>query len=132
MITSGSVITGAKVTEHEVKIELDADVLFDSDKYNLRPEAEYAQDTWRLTRKRQENSMVALDTTIQTKRSDKIMRRSTIGENRDSSEPTRRSALVPVLAESRRSPAVATKQLPEQWRRGATGGLGKGIGDLYA
>jgi outer membrane protein OmpA-like peptidoglycan-associated protein len=30
---------GAKVTEHEVKIELDADVLFDFDKYNLRPEA---------------------------------------------------------------------------------------------
>jgi outer membrane protein OmpA-like peptidoglycan-associated protein len=29
----------AKVTEHEVKIELDADVLFDFDKYNLRPEA---------------------------------------------------------------------------------------------
>jgi outer membrane protein OmpA-like peptidoglycan-associated protein len=45
VITSGSVITGAKVTEHEVKIELDADVLFDFDKYNLRPEAEYAQDT---------------------------------------------------------------------------------------
>jgi hypothetical protein len=131
VITSGSVITGAKVTEHEVKMELDADVLFDSDNHNLRPEAEYAQDTWRLTRKRQENSMVALDT-IQTKRSDKIMHRSTIGENRDSSEPTRRSALVPVLAESRRSPAVATKQLPEWWRRAATGGLGKGIGDLYA
>jgi outer membrane protein OmpA-like peptidoglycan-associated protein len=30
---------GAKVTEHEVKIELDADVLFDFDKYSLRPEA---------------------------------------------------------------------------------------------
>jgi outer membrane protein OmpA-like peptidoglycan-associated protein len=30
---------GAKITEHEVKIELDADVLFDFDKYNLRPEA---------------------------------------------------------------------------------------------
>jgi outer membrane protein OmpA-like peptidoglycan-associated protein len=30
---------GAKVTEHEVKIELDADVLFDFDKYNLRPGA---------------------------------------------------------------------------------------------
>ena len=30
---------GAKVTEHEVKIELDADVLFDFDKYDLRPEA---------------------------------------------------------------------------------------------
>jgi len=30
---------GAKVTEHEVKIELDADVLFDFDKYNLRPQA---------------------------------------------------------------------------------------------
>jgi outer membrane protein OmpA-like peptidoglycan-associated protein len=30
---------GGKVTEHEVKIELDADVLFDFDKYNLRPEA---------------------------------------------------------------------------------------------
>lgn len=30
---------GAKVTEHEVKIELDADVLFDFDKYNLKPEA---------------------------------------------------------------------------------------------
>ncbi len=30
---------GAKVTEHEVRIELDADVLFDFDKYNLRPEA---------------------------------------------------------------------------------------------
>jgi len=30
---------GAKVTEHEVKIELNADVLFDFDKYNLRPEA---------------------------------------------------------------------------------------------
>jgi len=29
---------GAKVTEHEVKIELDADVLFDFDKYNLRSE----------------------------------------------------------------------------------------------
>jgi len=29
----------AKVTEHEVKIELDADVLFDFDKYTLRPEA---------------------------------------------------------------------------------------------
>jgi outer membrane protein OmpA-like peptidoglycan-associated protein len=29
----------AKVSEHEVKIELDADVLFDFDKYNLRPEA---------------------------------------------------------------------------------------------
>jgi outer membrane protein OmpA-like peptidoglycan-associated protein len=29
----------AKVTEHEVKIELDADVLFDFDKYNLRPQA---------------------------------------------------------------------------------------------
>ena len=29
----------AKVTEHEVKIELDADVLFDFDKYSLRPEA---------------------------------------------------------------------------------------------
>jgi hypothetical protein len=51
VITSGSVITGAKVTEHEVKIELDADVLFDFDKYNLRPEAEYTQDTWRVTRK---------------------------------------------------------------------------------
>src|ERR1700687_3213740 len=30
---------GAKVTAHEVKIELDADVLFDFDKYNLKPEA---------------------------------------------------------------------------------------------
>jgi outer membrane protein OmpA-like peptidoglycan-associated protein len=30
---------GAKITEHEVKIELNADVLFDFDKYNLRPEA---------------------------------------------------------------------------------------------
>jgi outer membrane protein OmpA-like peptidoglycan-associated protein len=30
---------GAKVTEHEVKIELDADVLFDFDKYNLKTEA---------------------------------------------------------------------------------------------
>jgi outer membrane protein OmpA-like peptidoglycan-associated protein len=30
---------GAKVTAQEVKIELDADVLFDFDKYNLRPEA---------------------------------------------------------------------------------------------
>jgi outer membrane protein OmpA-like peptidoglycan-associated protein len=30
---------GAKVTEHEVKIELDADVLFDFDKYDLRLEA---------------------------------------------------------------------------------------------
>jgi outer membrane protein OmpA-like peptidoglycan-associated protein len=30
---------GAKITEHEVRIELDADVLFDFDKYNLRPEA---------------------------------------------------------------------------------------------
>jgi outer membrane protein OmpA-like peptidoglycan-associated protein len=29
----------AKVTEHEVKIELDADVLFDFDKYDLRLEA---------------------------------------------------------------------------------------------
>ena len=29
----------AKVTAHEVKIELDADVLFDFDKYSLRPEA---------------------------------------------------------------------------------------------
>jgi len=29
----------AKVTEHEIKIELDADVLFDFDKYSLRPEA---------------------------------------------------------------------------------------------
>src|SRR5271170_6035053 len=29
----------AKVTEHEVKIELNADVLFDFDKYTLRPEA---------------------------------------------------------------------------------------------
>jgi outer membrane protein OmpA-like peptidoglycan-associated protein len=29
----------AKVTEHEVKIELDADVLFDFDKYNLKSEA---------------------------------------------------------------------------------------------
>jgi|CZKC01.1.fsa_nt_gi outer membrane protein OmpA-like peptidoglycan-associated protein len=29
----------AKVTAQEVKIELDADVLFDFDKYNLRPEA---------------------------------------------------------------------------------------------
>ena len=29
----------AKVTAHEVKIELDADVLFDFDKYNLRPAA---------------------------------------------------------------------------------------------
>ena len=29
----------AKVTAHEVKIELDADVLFDFDKYTLRPEA---------------------------------------------------------------------------------------------
>ena len=29
----------AKVTEHEVKIELDADVLFDFDKYSLRPAA---------------------------------------------------------------------------------------------
>ena len=29
----------AKVSEHAVKIELDADVLFDFDKYNLRPEA---------------------------------------------------------------------------------------------
>jgi outer membrane protein OmpA-like peptidoglycan-associated protein len=30
---------GAKVTAQEVKIELDADVLFDFDKYDLRPEA---------------------------------------------------------------------------------------------
>jgi outer membrane protein OmpA-like peptidoglycan-associated protein len=30
---------GAKVTAHEVKIELSADVLFDFDKYNLKPEA---------------------------------------------------------------------------------------------
>ena len=30
---------GAKVTAHEVKIELDADVLFDFGKYNLKPEA---------------------------------------------------------------------------------------------
>lgn len=30
---------GAKITEHEVRIELDTDVLFDFDKYNLRPEA---------------------------------------------------------------------------------------------
>jgi len=30
---------GAKVTEHEVRIELNADVLFDFDKYNLRPGA---------------------------------------------------------------------------------------------
>jgi outer membrane protein OmpA-like peptidoglycan-associated protein len=30
---------GAKVTAHEVKIELNADVLFDFDKFNLRPEA---------------------------------------------------------------------------------------------
>ena len=30
---------GAKVTAHEVKIELNADVLFDFDKSNLRPEA---------------------------------------------------------------------------------------------
>jgi outer membrane protein OmpA-like peptidoglycan-associated protein len=30
---------GAKVTAQEVKIELDADVLFDFDKYSLRPEA---------------------------------------------------------------------------------------------
>ena len=30
---------GAKVTAHEVKIELNADVLFDFDKYNLKPEA---------------------------------------------------------------------------------------------
>jgi outer membrane protein OmpA-like peptidoglycan-associated protein len=30
---------GAKVTEHQVQIELDADVLFDFDKYNLRPQA---------------------------------------------------------------------------------------------
>lgn len=30
---------GAKVTAQEVKIELDADVLFDFDKYNLKPEA---------------------------------------------------------------------------------------------
>jgi len=30
---------GAKITEHEVRIELDADVLFDFDKFNLRPEA---------------------------------------------------------------------------------------------
>ena len=30
---------GAKITEHEVRIELDADVLFDFDQYNLRPEA---------------------------------------------------------------------------------------------
>jgi outer membrane protein OmpA-like peptidoglycan-associated protein len=30
---------GAKITAHEVKIELDADVLFDFDKYNLKPEA---------------------------------------------------------------------------------------------
>src|ERR1700674_3026957 len=30
---------GAKVTAHEVKIEMDADVLFDFDRYNLRPEA---------------------------------------------------------------------------------------------
>jgi outer membrane protein OmpA-like peptidoglycan-associated protein len=29
----------AKVTEHEVRIELDADVLFDFDRYSLRPEA---------------------------------------------------------------------------------------------
>src|SRR5271156_1020789 len=29
----------AKVTEHEIKIELDADVLFDFDKYTLRAEA---------------------------------------------------------------------------------------------
>ncbi len=29
----------AKVTEHEIKIELDADVLFDFDKYSLRPAA---------------------------------------------------------------------------------------------
>jgi len=29
----------AKVTAHEIKIELDADVLFDFDKYSLRPEA---------------------------------------------------------------------------------------------
>jgi len=29
----------AKVTEHEIKIELDADVLFDFDKYSLRAEA---------------------------------------------------------------------------------------------
>jgi outer membrane protein OmpA-like peptidoglycan-associated protein len=29
----------AKVTAHEVKIELDADVLFDFDKYSLRAEA---------------------------------------------------------------------------------------------
>jgi outer membrane protein OmpA-like peptidoglycan-associated protein len=30
---------GAKITEHEVRIELDADVLFDFDKYKLRTEA---------------------------------------------------------------------------------------------
>lgn len=30
---------GAKVTTQEIKIELDADVLFDFDKYTLRPEA---------------------------------------------------------------------------------------------
>jgi outer membrane protein OmpA-like peptidoglycan-associated protein len=30
---------GAKVTAHEVKIELDADLLFDFDKYNLKSEA---------------------------------------------------------------------------------------------
>jgi len=30
---------GAKVTAQEIKIELDADVLFDFDKYNLKPEA---------------------------------------------------------------------------------------------
>src|SRR6202790_4069694 len=30
---------GAKVTAQEVKIELNADVLFDFDKYNLKPEA---------------------------------------------------------------------------------------------
>lgn len=30
---------GAKVTAHEVKIEMNADVLFDFDKYNLKPEA---------------------------------------------------------------------------------------------
>ena len=31
----------------------------------------------------------------------------------------------------RHSPAV-TQQLPEEWRLAATGGLGKGVGDLYA
>jgi photosystem I P700 chlorophyll a apoprotein A2 len=38
-IQSVLVDLGAKVTALEVKIELDADVLFDFDKYSLRPEA---------------------------------------------------------------------------------------------